>query len=67
MNPGLFCTVLQWNMNLKIQDLDIFIRQTIILQWIVEHVRPKDGLQEYVWRQEKNFIRDSVIWRKELL
>ena len=22
---------------------------------------------EYVWRQEKNFTRDSVIWRKELL
>lgn len=22
---------------------------------------------EYVWRQEKNFIRDNVIWRKDLL
>ena len=22
---------------------------------------------EYVWRQEKNFTRDNVIWRKDLL
>ena len=39
----------------------------MILQWIVEHVRPREDLQEYAWRQEKNFIRDNAIWRKEIL
>ena len=43
-----------------IRNLDPFVNPPVKVQSM------QVGM-EYVWRQEKNFIRDNVIWRKDLL
>lgn len=43
-----------------IRNLDPFANPLVKVQSI------QVGM-EYVWRQEKNFTRDNVIWRKDLL
>ena len=59
MNPGLFCTVLQWNMNLKIQDLDIFIR--ILNLRALDFAFKNENFNYKVYEIINNFYRDYKV------